>query len=359
MRLRIPELNEQRRKETGQGRAQICRGGARRRPPCPPRRPRPAQEDREGQATSARTTSSARPTRCRRLTDQTIAEIDGLAVEGKGNHAGLSAAGIEHRALMAPSASRALKRRPRQARRRRAGAMSPSSWTATAAGRRRAACRGSKATAAASRPCAAPCARAIDLGIGYLTVYSFSSENWRGPPQEVSDLMGLLKRFIRNDLADLHAATSGCASSARVTACPTRSRCASGRGREPDPRQHRPDARGRLQLRRPPGDRRRPPARSRRDVAAGAISPPTTSRPRRSAARLDTARHPRPRPRHPHLRRAAALQLPALAGGLCRVRLHAGALARFRPRGARGAIADSARATAASAACRHGPEPAS
>src|SRR5947208_1538201 len=46
---------------------------------------------------------------------------------------------------------------------------------------------------------------AIDLGIRYLTIYSFSSENWRRPVQEVSDLMGLLKRFIRNDLADLHA----------------------------------------------------------------------------------------------------------------------------------------------------------
>ena len=45
---------------------------------------------------------------------------------------------------------------------------------------------------------------AIDLGIGYLTVYSFSSENWTRPVEEVSDLMGLLKRFIRNDLADLH-----------------------------------------------------------------------------------------------------------------------------------------------------------
>src|SRR6476620_501622 len=45
---------------------------------------------------------------------------------------------------------------------------------------------------------------AIDLGIRYLTVYSFSSENWRRPAEEVSDLMGLLKRFIRNDLADLH-----------------------------------------------------------------------------------------------------------------------------------------------------------
>ncbi len=44
-----------------------------------------------------------------------------------------------------------------------------------------------------------------ELGVSYLTVYSFSSENWRRPPQEISDLMGLLKRFIRNDLADLHA----------------------------------------------------------------------------------------------------------------------------------------------------------
>jgi undecaprenyl diphosphate synthase len=46
---------------------------------------------------------------------------------------------------------------------------------------------------------------AIGLGVRYLTVYSFSSENWRRPAEEVSDLMGLLKRFIRNDLADLHA----------------------------------------------------------------------------------------------------------------------------------------------------------
>jgi undecaprenyl diphosphate synthase len=46
---------------------------------------------------------------------------------------------------------------------------------------------------------------AIDLGISYLTVFGFSSENWRRPADEVADLFGLLKRFIRNDLADLHA----------------------------------------------------------------------------------------------------------------------------------------------------------
>jgi undecaprenyl diphosphate synthase len=44
-----------------------------------------------------------------------------------------------------------------------------------------------------------------DIGIRYLTVYSFSSENWSRPKAEIEDLMGLLKRFIRNDLAELHA----------------------------------------------------------------------------------------------------------------------------------------------------------
>ena len=45
---------------------------------------------------------------------------------------------------------------------------------------------------------------ASELGIRYLTLYAFSSENWSRPPAEVSDLMGLLKLFIRRDLADLH-----------------------------------------------------------------------------------------------------------------------------------------------------------
>ena len=43
-----------------------------------------------------------------------------------------------------------------------------------------------------------------DLGIGILTIFSFSAENWSRPPSEIRDLMGLLRRFIRNDLADLH-----------------------------------------------------------------------------------------------------------------------------------------------------------
>ena len=43
-----------------------------------------------------------------------------------------------------------------------------------------------------------------DLGIEILTIYSFSSENWSRPATEISDLMGLLRRFIRKDLAELH-----------------------------------------------------------------------------------------------------------------------------------------------------------
>ena len=43
-----------------------------------------------------------------------------------------------------------------------------------------------------------------ELGISYLTIFSFSAENWSRPASEIRDLMGLLRRFIRNDLAELH-----------------------------------------------------------------------------------------------------------------------------------------------------------
>jgi undecaprenyl diphosphate synthase len=44
-----------------------------------------------------------------------------------------------------------------------------------------------------------------DMGIRVLTIFSFSSENWQRPASEVRDLMGLLRLFIRKDLAELHA----------------------------------------------------------------------------------------------------------------------------------------------------------
>jgi undecaprenyl diphosphate synthase len=47
---------------------------------------------------------------------------------------------------------------------------------------------------------------AAELGIKVLTIFSFSTENWSRPAQEINDLMGLVKRFVREDLAELHGA---------------------------------------------------------------------------------------------------------------------------------------------------------
>ncbi len=41
------------------------------------------------------------------------------------------------------------------------------------------------------------------LGVGRLTVFGFSTENWRRPPREVTELMGLMKAYFRSDLARL------------------------------------------------------------------------------------------------------------------------------------------------------------
>ena len=44
---------------------------------------------------------------------------------------------------------------------------------------------------------------AREMGLEALTLYAFSSENWKRPADEIADLMGLLRAFIRNDLAEL------------------------------------------------------------------------------------------------------------------------------------------------------------
>ena len=45
---------------------------------------------------------------------------------------------------------------------------------------------------------------AAELGIRYLTLFGFSSENWKRPADEVNDLMGLLRHYLRAELAELH-----------------------------------------------------------------------------------------------------------------------------------------------------------
>ena len=43
-----------------------------------------------------------------------------------------------------------------------------------------------------------------EIGIKIVTIFSFSAENWSRPANEIGELMGLLRRFVRNDLAELH-----------------------------------------------------------------------------------------------------------------------------------------------------------
>ena len=45
---------------------------------------------------------------------------------------------------------------------------------------------------------------AVTQGVKYLTLFGFSSENWKRPIDEVNDLMGLLKYYLRKEIAELH-----------------------------------------------------------------------------------------------------------------------------------------------------------
>ena len=156
---------------------------------------------------------------------------------------------------------------------------SPSSWMATAAGRRRAGCRAARAIGAASRRCARPCAPPAKSASRILTIFSFSSENWSRPA-------------VRNPRSDgaaapLHPQRSGrtapeqrarCASSASAAISTPISARLLEEAEELTQRQRPADAGRRLQLRRAPGDRARraraSPPRSRPD---GSILPTITA----------------------------------------------------------------------------------
>ena len=56
--------------------------------------------------------------------------------------------------------------------------------------------RGADAVRTAVRSCS-------ELGVRYLTLYAFSSENWKRPADEVQDLMGLLRVYLRREINEL------------------------------------------------------------------------------------------------------------------------------------------------------------
>ncbi len=47
------------------------------------------------------------------------------------------------------------------------------------------------------------CRDVRDLGIKYLTLYAFSTENWQREPEEVGSLMKILRQYLQNDLQEI------------------------------------------------------------------------------------------------------------------------------------------------------------
>lgn len=60
---------------------------------------------------------------------------------------------------------------------------------------------GHRQGAEAVRRCVQGC---IDLGVEYLTLYAFSSENWKRPVDEVDALMGLLRLYVSKEIDELN-----------------------------------------------------------------------------------------------------------------------------------------------------------
>jgi len=157
---------------------------------------------------------------------------------------------------------------------------------------------------------------APDLGVTTLTLFAFSSDNWRRPQQEVSTLMSLLRYYLRTESARLID------SGTRLTVIGRRDRLPSGTGNR-----HGDAARSancpRLFLAR----RNRQCSRT---LAGGSCS---LARGFRSASRCARAEgRRRCRPAHPHRRRKAPVRLPVVGVRLRGTLLRRNPMARFRQR---------------------------
>ena len=185
---------------------------------------------------------------------------------------------------------------------------------ATAAGRRRAGCRAGEGHRRGVEALRKTVRAAGEIGISYLTIFSFSAENWSRPASEIRDLMGLLRRFIRNDLAELHQN--------RVKV-----RVIGERGDlDPDIRRLLEEAEELTK----DNDRLTLVVAfnygARQEIARAAAQARGQGQGRRARSFGDHRRPDRPEPRcarsarsrshHPHQRRTAAVEFPALAGRL-------------------------------------------
>ncbi len=94
----------------------------------------------------------------------------------------------------------------------------------------------------ASERCARWCAPPPTSGLEYLTLFAFSSENWKRPRPEVNALMGLFRGYFRSDLDELHARN------VRVRIIGSRERVATDIGKMIEEAEHRTVANGGLNL---------------------------------------------------------------------------------------------------------------
>ena len=169
---------------------------------------------------------------------------------------------------------------------------------------------------------------AIDLGIPYLTLFGFSSENWRRPVTEVEDLMGLLRRYLKAEIAELHK------NGIRLRVVGERERLPKDIAKQIDEAEKltREGDRLNFTIALSYGGRQEILAAARRlakAAAAGEIDPDDIDvRPLREGTADPWAS--RPGFDYSHERRAAHQQFPAVAVGLQRIHVHREILARFR-----------------------------
>ena len=78
--------------------------------------------------------------------------------------------------------------------------------------------RGHLEVANAAKECVEAC---LELGIEYLTLYTFSTENWRRPKEEVDTLMGLLQKFLQDYTDDLRKRSVKLEAIGRLSEIPT------------------------------------------------------------------------------------------------------------------------------------------
>ena len=223
-------------------------------------------------------------------------------------------------------------------------ARSRSSWTGTAAGPGGATFPLPPGHRAGTRALRRTVEAAIDLGVESLCVYAFSTENWSRPPDEVDALMEIFVETIERELPDLAREGVRTRFIGRRDRATPALRGEDGAARGGDSRERPAPALDRLRLRRPGRDRRgdaparrgrRRPARHRRE------------RDRRAPLRAGDARA---RPPHPHVGRAARLELPPLAARLHGARLRRHPLARLRRAPAAARRSPSTRAAAGASA---------